>query len=245
MKGINPLIKMSKAFLFNRIILKAFSNGKSQKFNKKTEGSIMIDISNDKTNLKNNKIKANNFIVDLGNDSNEHYFIEQSRFDSNGKLLITKVDSQQKYLLSIVCSGIILLSLFFYTRYNKANKKPKTTRTNIYKYFCLGLSILSLYCLILFTKRINTFITKIFLMNDGRTIEICSYFKKFRIDIKDFNLLNPNDETYLTKQQYSQLYTEGFPIRINKSIYVLSKSSVVYEKSILGKIGTKQYLDVI
>ncbi len=161
MKGINPLIKKSKTLLFNRINLKAFSKGKCQKLNKDSEGRIMIDITNDKMILKNTKSQTNKFIVDIGNDSNEHYFIEQSRFDSKGKLLITKVDSKQKYLLLIVFGGIILLSIFFYTRYNKANKKPKTVSRNIYKYFCLGLSVLFLYCLILFTIRINTFITKI------------------------------------------------------------------------------------
>jgi len=246
MKGINPLFIKSKIYLLSKLSIKTFSKGKNQKITK--SDSIIIDITNDdkaKIDLNKNKNISNNFIVDLGNDINDFYFIEKTRFDSKGKLLITKVDSQQKFLLLIVFAGIALFSIFFFTRFNKANKKPKKTSRNIYKYFCLCLSLFFCYCLILFSIRINAFITKIYLFNDGKTIEICSYFKNFCIDIKDFNLINPNDSTYLSKKQFSQQYTEGFPIQINKKIYILSRSSVVYEKSILGKIGTKQYFDVI
>ena len=197
-----------------------------------------------------------NSFVDNDNHSYTTYdfVVENLKFQSTGKLLILKVDNQQKYLLLIVTLGLGSIAYFFYRRYYKCSikiqKNIKETKSNplyrhIFKYSYLVLTLIFLYCFLLFTYKINSFITKLYLLKDGKTLEIHSYFTKKIIDITEFKLVTPKDNTDLSQKQYSQQHTEGFPIQVNKSVLILSKSSIIYEKQILGEISKGRYLNII
>lgn len=239
----------------------------SKKSNKQTEAYSKSEVSRhnqiqQRVNKKDKFLVIKQEFIDFfGNEMqnkstfNKDYIpicVERKKFNKQGKLLIAKGDTKQKILVLFLLSFFLAISYMFYRLYIKASKKYESINSNISniivylkKGIYITLSLFSLLCFVLFLKNVNMFIRKIYLFDNGRSVEIIGYFSKNIVDIENFKIIKPDDETIFTKEEYITNSGEGFPIIVNNKIYLISKMSIVYEKEILKEVSMRRYIDVI
>lgn len=252
---------------FNLIVSLNFYSFSSKKYNKQTEVYSKSQVSKlnqiqPKVNKKDKSLVIKQeFIEFFGNEMqnkntfNKDYIpicVDRKKFNKQGKLLIAKGDTKQKILVLFLLSFFLAISYMFYRLYIKTSKKYENINSNISniivylkKGIYIALSLFSLLCFILFLKNVNMFIRKIYIFDNGKSVEIVGYFSKNIVDIENFKIIKPDDETIFTKEEYIANSGEGFPIIVNNKIYLISKMSIVYEKEILKEVSMRRYIDVI
>lgn len=178
--------------------------------------------------------------------------ISADRFDSKNRLLIIKHPNGFFYSISILLAVLSGVTVYFFLKYNSLRKISKessdgASSSKFKKYLYLSLGILSTFVLLPLCFNSNIPVKRLYLMKDGRTLNIKYLLYSETIDIKHFTKLVPGKSTKgnFDHEDYEDAIHHGYPVLINQTMKMITYSTVIYEKAILKEIGRNKYFKIL
>ncbi len=211
-----------------------------------------------KQSEKNNEdtsSNSNEFIIDIeSNSSNDQYYsntnknLHISRFVDN-KLGIITQSKRTIYIYYFSILGYLLFALFLIRVIKKTYSNKEQAKWKKYLKYIFSLAIITYICLqLLYFQQVTKIrIQRLFLLSDGKRLQIDYFFPKSQIvKISDFRKIPKQELIHLPPEIITlAMEEESYLVSFEDNIGLIPAYSIILEKDILAQVASSQNINII
>ena len=198
-------------------------------------------------NSNTNKSSSNTYNENINDtintendDKTEYHLPKDTLIFKDGKCQIVLADTSQKKLVNFFSTSLAVLNTIFGYKFI----------SHIYYYHPIKAILwgipfgLCIKLMIGLSGNKQLIIHSIYLLEDGKHLEIEVLKKTFKIKIGEMRIINLHEGKQLMANFSNSLYNDYFPVIINQIVYLLPRNLSINNKDILSAVMSGKYINL-